>query len=163
MVALRHGRAGPARTFAALCSAGNQESDAQTVKFGIREITAALNSTGALQFSINGQKILIRGGGWSPDMLLRQDMDRLQNEFRYVRDMNLNTIRLEGKLETDEFYNLADERGVLIMAGWCCCDIWEQWKHWQPADLGNCHRFASFPDHAHAQPSQHARLAQWQR
>ena len=114
---------------------GNQESDAQTVTFGIREITAALNSTGALQFSINGQKILIRGGGWSPDMLLRQDMDRLQNEFRYVRDMNLNTIRLEGKLETDDFYNLADERGVLIMAGWCCCDIWEQWKHWQPADL----------------------------
>jgi len=68
-------------------------------------------------------------------MLLRQDMDRLQNEFRYVRDMNLNTIRLEGKLETDEFYNLADERGVLIMAGWCCCDIWEQWKHWQPEHL----------------------------
>ena len=49
--------------------------------------------------------------------------------------MNLNTIRLEGKLETDEFYNLADEHGVLIMAGWCCCDNWEQWKHWQPGDL----------------------------
>jgi exo-1,4-beta-D-glucosaminidase len=114
---------------------GKQESDAQTIKFGIREITAALNSTGALQFSLNGQKILIRGGGWSPDMLLRQDIDRLQNEFRYVRDMNLNTIRLEGKLESDEFYNLADERGVLVMAGWCCCDIWEEWKHWQPGDL----------------------------
>ena len=113
----------------------NQESDAQTIKFGIREVTAALNSAGALQFSINGKKILIRGGGWSPDMLLRQDMDRLQNEFRYVRDMNLNTIRLEGKLETDDFYDLADERGVLIMAGWCCCDIWEQWKHWQPEHL----------------------------
>jgi len=116
-------------------TAANQESDAQTIKFGIREVTAALNPTGALQFSINGKKILIRGGGWSPDMLLRQDMDRLQNEFRYVRDMNLNTIRLEGKLETDEFYNLADERGVLIMAGWCCCDIWEQWKRWQPEHL----------------------------
>jgi exo-1,4-beta-D-glucosaminidase len=21
------------------------------------------------------------------------------------------------------------------MAGWCCCDHWEQWKHWQPGDL----------------------------
>ncbi|MFZ0582964.1 MAG: sugar-binding domain-containing protein [Candidatus Acidiferrales bacterium] len=114
---------------------GNEESDAQTVKFGIREITSELNSNGARQFYINGRKILIRGGGWSPDMLLRQDLDRLQNEFRYVRDMNLNTIRLEGKLETEEFYNLADEQGVLIMAGWCCCDHWEQWKHWQPGDL----------------------------
>ena len=114
---------------------GNDESDAQTVKFGIREITSELNSNGARQFYINGRKILIRGGGWSPDMLLRQDLDRLQNEFRYVRDMNLNTIRLEGKLETEEFYNLADEQGVLIMAGWCCCDHWEQWKRWQPGDL----------------------------
>ncbi|MFZ3329054.1 MAG: sugar-binding domain-containing protein [Candidatus Acidiferrales bacterium] len=114
---------------------GNDESDVQTVKFGIREITSDLNSNGARQFYINGRKILIRGGGWSPDMLLRQDLDRLQNEFRYVRDMNLNTIRLEGKLETEEFYNLADEQGVLIMAGWCCCDHWEQWKHWQPGDL----------------------------
>ncbi len=114
---------------------GNEESDTQTVKFGIREITSELNSNGARQFYINGRKILIRGGGWSPDILLRQDLDRLQNEFRYVRDMNLNTIRLEGKLETEEFYNLADEQGVLIMAGWCCCDHWEQWKHWQPGDL----------------------------
>jgi exo-1,4-beta-D-glucosaminidase len=114
---------------------GKDQSDAQTIKFGIREITSDLNSNGARQFYINGRKILIRGGGWSPDMLLRQDLDRLQNEFRYVRDMNLNTIRLEGKMETEEFYNLADEQGVLIMAGWCCCDHWEQWKHWQPGDL----------------------------
>ncbi len=114
---------------------GSDQSDVQTVKFGIREITSELNSNGARQFYINGRKILIRGGGWSPDMLLRQDLDRLQNEFRYVQDMNLNSIRLEGKMETEEFYNLADEQGVLIMAGWCCCDHWEQWKHWQPGDL----------------------------
>ncbi|MFZ3215765.1 MAG: sugar-binding domain-containing protein [Candidatus Acidiferrales bacterium] len=113
----------------------DRESDAQSLRFGIREITSELNARGARQFYINGRKILIRGGGWSPDMLLRQDLDRLQNEFRYVREMNLNTIRLEGKLESDEFYNLADERGVLIMAGWCCCDFWEQWRHWRPGDL----------------------------
>jgi exo-1,4-beta-D-glucosaminidase len=114
---------------------GSEESDAQTIEFGIREITSELNSLGARQFYVNGKKILVRGGGWSPDMLLRQDLDHLQNEFSYVRDMNLNTIRLEGKLETDEFYDLADRQGVLIMAGWCCCDHWEQWKHWQPGDL----------------------------
>jgi len=66
-------------------------------------------------------------------MLLRADQARLETDFRYVREMNLNTIRLEGKMETDEFYDLADEQGVLIMAGWCCCDHWELWKHWQPA------------------------------
>jgi exo-1,4-beta-D-glucosaminidase len=114
---------------------GNDESDNQTVKFGIREITSELNEKGARQFSINGQKILIRGGGWSPDMLLRQDLGRMRADFAYVRDMNLNTIRLEGKLESDDFYNLADQKGVLIMAGWCCCDHWERWKEWKPGDL----------------------------
>jgi len=116
-------------------SVGKEISDSATTRYGIREITSQLDSQNHRVFLINGKRILIRGGGWAPDMLLRQDLDRLETEFRYVRDMNLNTIRLEGKLETDEFYNLADEQGVLIMAGWCCCDIWEQWKKWQPGDL----------------------------
>jgi exo-1,4-beta-D-glucosaminidase len=114
---------------------GDDLSDEQNVRFGIREITSELNPQGARQFYVNGKKILIRGGGWSPDMLFRSDQSRLETDFRYVREMNLNTIRLEGKLETDEFYDLADEQGVLIMAGWCCCDHWELWKHWQPGDL----------------------------
>jgi exo-1,4-beta-D-glucosaminidase len=114
---------------------GEDLSDQQSVRFGIREITSELNAQGARQFYVNGKKILIRGGGWSPDMLLRADHARLETDFAYVRDMNLNAIRLEGKMETDDFYDLADERGVLIMAGWCCCDHWEQWKHWQPGDL----------------------------
>ncbi len=114
---------------------GDELSDEQSVRFGIREITSELNSKGARQFYVNGKKILIRGGGWSPDMLLRHDHQRLETDFRYVREMNLNAIRLEGKLETEDFYDLADEQGILIMAGWCCCDHWEQWKHWQPGDL----------------------------
>jgi exo-1,4-beta-D-glucosaminidase len=114
---------------------GDDLSDQQSVRFGIREITSELNAQGARQFYVNGKKILIRGGGWSPDMLLRQDHARLETDFSYVRDLNLNAIRLEGKMETDDFYDLADERGVLIMAGWCCCDHWEEWKHWQPGDL----------------------------
>ncbi len=116
-------------------SIGNQVSDSASTRYGIREIGSQLDAQNHRFFTVNGKRILIRGGGWSPDMLLRQDGNRLKTEFRYVRDMNLNAIRLEGKLETDEFYGLADEQGVLIMAGWCCCDIWEQWKKWQPSDL----------------------------
>ena len=42
-------------------------------------------------------------------MLLRTDEQRLRDQFRLVEDMNLNTIRLEGKLETEEFFHLADQ------------------------------------------------------
>jgi exo-1,4-beta-D-glucosaminidase len=52
-----------------------------------------------------------------------------------VRDLNLNTFRLEGKLDTDNFFRLADKYGILVMAGWCCCDHWERWKTWTPEDL----------------------------
>ena len=111
------------------------ESDHAETRFGIREVTSELNSDQRRVFSINGKKILIRGGGWSPNMLLREDSQRLADEFRYVRDMGLNTIRLEGKLETEEFFERADREGVLVMAGWCCCDHWEHWAKWKPQDF----------------------------
>jgi exo-1,4-beta-D-glucosaminidase len=109
-------------------------SDRSQTKFGIREITSDFNSVGGRTFHINGKNILIRGGGWSPDLMLRENSQRLQDEFRYVRDLGLNTIRLEGKLETQEFFDLADRQGILVMAGWCCCDFWERWSRWKPQD-----------------------------
>ena len=113
----------------------NALSDERSTEFGMREVSSELTSNGSRLFRINGKPILIRGAGWSPDMLLRQDSARLANQFRLVREMHLNTIRLEGKLESDEFFRLADKEGILIMAGWCCCDYWEQWKDWSPDTL----------------------------
>ena len=110
-------------------------SDHSASEFGIREITSDLNSIGGRAFHINGKNILIRGGGWSPDMMMRENSQRLRDEIRYVQDMGLNTIRLEGKLETEEFYQLTDRKGILVMAGWCCCDFWERWPRWQPKDF----------------------------
>src|SRR6266481_8754984 len=110
-------------------------SDRAEIQFGIREVVSELDQNKSRVFSINGRKILIRGGGWSPDMMLREDSQRLHDEFRYVEDMGLNTIRLEGKLETEEFFDLADREGILVMAGWCCCDHWEHWTKWKPQDF----------------------------
>ena len=110
-------------------------TDEQSVEFGIREVTSELTPSGARLFKVNGKPILIRGAGWSQDMLLRTDAHRLRDQFRLVEDMNLNAIRLEGKLETEEFFRLADRDGVLVMLGWCCCDHWERWKDWTAEDL----------------------------
>ncbi len=114
---------------------GGAVSDHSATQFGIREVTSEINETGGRAFHINGKNILIRGGGWTPDMMLRENSQRLHDEFRYVRDMGLNTVRLEGKLETQEFFDIADHEGVLVMAGWCCCDFWERWTRWKPQDF----------------------------
>lgn len=108
-------------------------SDEKVVDFGIREVTSQMLPNNHLLFKINGRPILIRGGGWSSDMLLRPaSQKRLDAEIGYTRDMGLNTIRLEGKLENDEFYETTDRMGILVMAGWCCCDMWEMWDKWPP-------------------------------
>ena len=104
-------------------------SDVQAIRFGVREVGSELTEKGHRVFKVNGRRILIRGGGWASDMLLRASPQRLEAELRYVREMNLNTVRLEGKLETDEFFERADQEGILVMAGWCCCDHWEDWAN----------------------------------
>jgi len=116
-------------------SVGGIPSDSVSIRYGIREVTSELDPKGHRLFRVNGQRILIRGAGWAPDMLLRESRERLENEFRYIRDLNLNAIRLEGPMVPDAFYDLADQQGVLILAGWTCCDFWMDWKKWSAADL----------------------------
>ncbi len=109
-------------------------SDRAQAKFGIREFTAERTPSG-LVYSVNGHRILIRGAGWTSEMMLRYSPERYAQEIAYVKDMGLNTIRLEGKLEADPFFDTADREGVLVMPGWCCCDLWEKWKEWDAEDL----------------------------
>ena len=115
----------------------NGVSDQTDTGFGMREVTSEVDARGHRVFRINGQRLLIRGAGWALDMLLRESSERLKTEFRYIRDLNLNTIRLEGKMESEEFFNLADEQGVLVAAGWSCCDYWEQWGKVETGGPGN--------------------------
>jgi exo-1,4-beta-D-glucosaminidase len=115
-------------------------SDGQEVRFGIQQMISELTGQGHRRFKVNGRNILIRGGGWASDMLLRPiSAERLEAQMRYVREMGLNAIRLEGKLEGEEFYDAADRHGILLMPGWCCCDQWEKWDKWDAED----HRVAS--------------------
>lgn len=111
-----------------------RESDQQALHFGIRQVTSEFTDKGYRLFKINGKKIVIRGGGWTFDMLLNRSDRRVEQEMRYALDMNLNTIRLEGKIENDHFFDLADRLGVLVMSGWCCCDFWEKWEKWGDED-----------------------------
>jgi exo-1,4-beta-D-glucosaminidase len=112
---------------------GSEVSDSSSTRFGIREVTSELDH-GHRLFHINGKNILIRGAGYTFDMLLNSTPERQEAELKYVRDMNLNAVRFEGKLEDDHFLDLADQYGILVLAGWCCCDSWEKWPQWQPED-----------------------------
>src|SRR5262249_54062907 len=107
-------------------------SDAAVVRFGVSEVTSQLTDKGHRLFLVNGRKVLVRGAAWAPDMLLRWSPRQAQAALEYTRDMGLNAIRLEGRMERDEFFDMADQLGILIMPGWTCCDMWERWKDWTP-------------------------------
>jgi exo-1,4-beta-D-glucosaminidase len=110
---------------------GDEISDAASVNFGVREVTSELTDKGYRLFKVNGRKVLIRGAAWAPDLLLRWSSKRLDADLNYVRDMGLNTIRLEGRIDREEFYEKTDRLGILVMPGWTCCDAWERWNSWK--------------------------------
>ncbi|RKL26386.1 Exo-beta-D-glucosaminidase [Fusarium proliferatum] len=97
--------------------------------FGIRTVSSELNAHNDTLFKVNGHPIQIRGGGYTSDMFLRWDSQRFEHIARYVLDMGMNAIRLEGKMEHPELYDIADRLGIMIIAGWECCDRWEAWPY----------------------------------
>jgi len=105
----------------------NNLSDSKQIQFGIREVSDYENSNGHKGYKLNGKNILIRGGGWVDDIFLDYDPGKLEAQIEYAKQMNLNTIRLEGFWGNNEdLYNLCDEKGILLMAGWSCQWEWEK-------------------------------------
>jgi len=41
---------------------------------------------------------------------------------------------LRRQVEDDHFLELCDRTASSSMAGWCCCDHWEQWPQWDQED-----------------------------
>jgi exo-1,4-beta-D-glucosaminidase len=110
----------------------DKPSASTSFKFGIREVTSELTEQGYRLFKINGKRVLIRGAAWAPDMLLRWSSTKLDADLAYTKHMGLNTVRLEGKVDREEFFEKTDALGLLVMPGWICCDAWERWKVWTP-------------------------------
>ncbi len=101
-------------------------SDEKSVRFGIREVAQYFNENGHRGFMINGKKLLIKGAGWVDDIFLDDPDEKVEDQIRYVKLMNLNTIRLEGFWgKNQKLYDYADENGILVMLGWSCQWEWE--------------------------------------
>ncbi len=92
-------------------------SDTAQTRFGIRDVYTELNEEDWRVYYVNGEKILIRGGAWmTSDMLLRLTKTRYEALIRFAKEAGLNMLRSEGFSirETDMFYDLCDEYGVMV-------------------------------------------------
>ncbi|GAA2710849.1 glycoside hydrolase family 2 protein [Actinoplanes palleronii] len=97
------------------------ELDAYTARVGFRTIT--LDETpdeigSAFTLIVNGQPIFVRGLNWIPEdhLLTRLDRDAYAASIERATDANTNLLRIWGGgiYESDDFYDVCDERGVLV-------------------------------------------------
>jgi exo-1,4-beta-D-glucosaminidase len=140
----------PMYHLAASVRTGGQESDRYAEDFGIRTVTSSLTPvtpgkthapSGYRKFVVNGVPLVIRGGGWSPDMFYRYSSRNIADQLAYVKNLGLNTLRFEGNLPPDDMFAQMDRAGILAMPGWQCCDRWEdpssKWPDALKANAGN--------------------------
>ena len=110
-------------------------SDSVKTRFGIREVTYTNDTPDSSRtFIVNGHKIFIRGTNWIPEGMLRTSDERTYAELRYTRQSGINLVRLWGGgiAESDYFYQLCDEMGLLVWQEfWMTGDT----KHPQDQDL----------------------------
>jgi exo-1,4-beta-D-glucosaminidase len=116
---------------ASVSSQGGLSDAAQPADFGIRQVTTYLTKPsaqapeGVRVFEINGVPFDYRAGGWSENLFLHYSASDLASQISIIKSMGLNGIRTEGKEMPEDFYNQMDRAGILIDAGFQCCDSWQ--------------------------------------
>jgi exo-1,4-beta-D-glucosaminidase len=81
--------------------------------------------SGVRAFKINNAPLVVRGGGFDPDLFLRYSAADTAKQIALMRALGVNSIRLEGHLMPEDFYQQMDAAGILVNAGYQCCDFWE--------------------------------------
>jgi len=91
--------------------------DSMSTRFGIRDLTSDTNTPDKSRtFYINGKPIFIRGSNWIPENMLRDSEERTYAQLRYTAQAGVNLLRMWGGgiTESDYFYQLCDEMGILV-------------------------------------------------
>src|SRR5690242_6478724 len=99
--------------------------------FSIRTVTSSLTGSNAIEpsgtraFKINSVPIVIRGGGYDPNLFLHYSAADTAKQIALMKNMGLNTIRLEGHIMPADWFQQMDQAGILVNGGFQCCDAWE--------------------------------------
>ena len=98
---------------------GNAISDDTSFVFGIRTAGSKVemvNGWARRDFYVNGRRVHLIGGAFVPDMMLKIDSSRYDDELRLCRNANVNLVRIWGGgiAPPDIFMELADRYGQMV-------------------------------------------------
>ena len=105
-------------------------SQSQSTTFGLRKIEYQVADSENLTLSVNGVRVMARGGNWGLDEgLKRVPPERLDAQFHMHALANLNIIRnWVGQSTNPDFYDMADKYGILL---------WDEFFQPNPSDGPN--------------------------
>ena len=121
----------PLYTLSTSVAQGGTTLNSTSETFGIRTVTSYLTGSNSIEpsgtraFKINGVPIVIRGGGFDPNLFLDYSAADIAKQIALMKTMGLNAIRLEGHIMPADFFAQMDAAGILINGGFQCCDAWE--------------------------------------
>lgn len=86
-----------------------------TQAFGIRRVEIHRDET-EVYFKLNGEKIYLRGATYFPDAYISaNDGDLFRRDIAAAKLCGMNSWRVHVHTERDEFYDLCDKEGILLM------------------------------------------------
>jgi mannosylglycoprotein endo-beta-mannosidase len=93
-----------------------KSSDTAARQFGIRKIEYQVADSENLTLSVNGVRVMARGGNWGLDEAMKRvSRERLDAQFHMHALANLNIIRnWVGQSTSPDFYDMADKYGILL-------------------------------------------------
>ncbi|MBL8175687.1 MAG: hypothetical protein JNK48_13520 [Bryobacterales bacterium] len=123
--------------------------DGRSMAVGIREVEKV-----GWDFYLNRKRMFVRGTNYYHNLFLAEmSRERYGRDLELMLGMNVNMIRLHCHFANREFYELADERGVLI---------WQDFlEAWYPHDRAFSLRAAALYDNHIRYVRNHASVALW--
>ncbi len=105
---------------------GGEEVDSRVRRLGFRrlELVREPDARGeSFLFRVNGRPIFCRGANWIPDdsFLPRVDRESLARAVGMAAEAHMNMLRVwgGGVYESEDFYDLCDEYGILVWQDFC--------------------------------------------
>ena len=111
---------------------GDDVVAAWNIRFGFRRLAAD-----GERLLLNGAPICLRGAlswGWEPDAIAPfYTAEQVRAEFRRVRSLGFNLVKLCLFVPNQTYYDIADEEGMLL---------WQEWPMWLPTITEELRRLA---------------------
>jgi beta-mannosidase len=105
-------------------------SDSTSLKVGIRKISYIAEGSDDLCVSVNGVRVVCKGGDWGMDEAMKRiPRARLEAQIRYHQLANYTIIRnWVGQSTSEDFYELCDQYGIML---------WDEFFQPNPGDGPN--------------------------